>query len=131
MAHGLMYSGGLESNFADLVPGATSFTGSDGKKHDLLAWPPDVNGLRIWYMEKPGKHFVAVRVKDDKADVVLAHPLLLDPAKHMGHGKRFSAEPVVVDDEMALVILGDMLAKNPELRDALKGMRERLPVRKK
>lgn len=129
MQHGLMYGGGLETNFADLAPGATSFVGSDGKKHEFRPWPPEVDGLRIWYMEKPGKHFVAVRVKDDKADVVLPHPLLLDPAKHMGHGKRFSAEPVVVDDEMALVILGDMLAKNPELRDALKGMRERLPKR--
>lgn len=131
MQHGLMYGGGLETNFADLVPGATGFVGSDGKKHNHLPWPPEVNGLRIWYMEKPGKHFVAVRVKDDKADVVLPHPLLLEPSKHMGHGKRFSAEPVVVDDEMALVILADMLVKNPELRDDLRGLRDRIPKRTK
>jgi hypothetical protein len=82
--------------------------------------------MRIWYMEKPGKHFVAVRLQSGATDVVLPTPLLLDPAKHMGHGKRFSAEPVVIDDEMALVILGDILARNPQLRDQLKGIRDTL-----
>lgn len=129
MQHGLMYSGGFETNYSTLKPGATAFTGTDGKQHELRAWPPEVDGLKIWYMEQPGKHFYAVRVKDAASDVVLKHPILLQPGRHMGHGKRFSPEATVVDDEMALVILGDMLAKNSELRAELKAMRDKLPQR--
>ena len=124
MQHGLMYCGGFESNFANLKPGATSFTGSDGATHQLRAWPPEVDGLRIWYMEKPGKHFVAVRMQHGSTDIVLPNPLLLEPAKHMGHGKRFAPEPTIIDDEAALVILGDSLARNPDLRDGLKKIRD-------
>ena len=124
MQHGLMYSGAFETNFADLKPGATGFIGSDGANHEHRAWPAEVDGVRIWYMEKPGKHFVAVRLQRGATDIVLPNPLLLDPAAHMGHGKRFSAEPVVIDDEMILVILGDVLRKNPELRNQLATLRE-------
>ena len=81
-------------------------------------------GLQIWYMEKPGKHFVAVRIKHGATDLVLPTPVLLEPARHMGHGKRFSPEPIVINDEMVLVVLGDLLAKNPQLRDELKVMRD-------
>ena len=124
MLHGLMYGGGFETNFPLLKPGATSFTGSDGAQHNFHPWPADVDGMHIWYMEKPGKHFVAVRVQFGQVDAVLPSPVLLEPAKHMGHGKRFSAEPTVIDDEMAVVILGDMLVRNPDLRDKLKKIRD-------
>ncbi|HYV97957.1 MAG TPA: hypothetical protein VE967_10915 [Gemmatimonadaceae bacterium] len=126
MQHGLMYSGAYETNYPTLKPGATGFTGSDGAVHEHRPWPPEVDGIRIWYMEQPGKHFYAVRVKDDKADLVLKHPILLEPGKHMGHGKRFSPEPTVVDTEMAVVILGDILAKNPDVRNELAGIRQRI-----
>ena len=126
MHHSLTYSGAFETNFAALKPGATAFTGTDGAQHSHHPSPPDVDGLRFYYMEKPGKHFVAVRIVGGGADVVLPNPLLLEASKHMGHGKRFGAEPTVVDDEMALVILGDVLARNPPLRDALKAMRDKL-----
>lgn len=128
MQHGLMYSGGFETNYHLLLPGATSFVGSDGQTHQLKAWPPEVDGLQIWYLEKPGKHFVAGRVKFGTLDLVLPNPVLLEPARHMGHGKRFSPEPVVIDSEMALVVLGDILARNPELREPLKQIREGIRV---
>jgi hypothetical protein len=121
-----MYSGGIEANLPALKPGAKAFIGSDGAEHAHHPWPPDVNGIRIYYMEKPGKHFVAVRVQDAKDDFLLATPLLLDPSRHMGFGSRFSAEPTVVNDELVVVILGDVLAKNPHLRDGLKAMRDRI-----
>jgi hypothetical protein len=130
MYHGLMYSGGYEVNYPQLKPGATTFAGSDGSVREHLPWPAEVDGLRFWYMDQPGKHFYAVRVKDDEADLVIPHPVLLEPAKHMGHGKRFSPEPTVVDTEMALTILGDILAKNPDLRNELAAMRGRIGRRK-
>jgi hypothetical protein len=119
MYHGLMYSGGYEANYPSLKPGATSFTGSDGQSHTHKPWPPEIDGLKFWYMEQPGKHFYAVRVMDAEDDIVIPHPLLIEPSKHMGHGKRFSPEPTVIDTEMALQILGDILAKNPALIDYL------------
>ncbi len=61
MHHALMYHGGFERNFTRLQPGARTFLGSDGKEHTLPEWPAEVDGLRVGYMEKPGKRFVAVR----------------------------------------------------------------------
>jgi hypothetical protein len=126
MNHGLMYSGGIEANLPTLRPGATTFVGSDGTEHKHHPWPPSVNGIKIYYMEKPGKHFLAVRVQDSKDDLLVMTPLLLDPSRHMGYGNRFAAEPTVINDEHAVTILGDILAHNPHLRDGLKAMRDRI-----
>ena len=126
MRHALMYHGGFERNFPVIKPGTRTFLGSDGKEHALPDWPAEVDGIRVGYMEKPGKRFVAVRVQDDEVDVVLRHEVLLDPSSHLGHGKRFSAEPTVIADEVARVLLDD-IAKNPEQRDQLVAIRARMP----
>ena len=126
MRHCLMYHGGFERNFPNLKAGATTFQGTDGSEHQLAAVPPEVDGVRVSYMEKSGKKFAAVRVQQGKNDVVLKNELLIDPARHMGHGKRFSPEPTVIPTEMIMVILADILKKNPELRDGLNGIRNRL-----
>ncbi len=127
MRHGLRYHGGFERNYGTLEPGAQRFHGSDGTEHSLPKWPAEVDGLRVGYMEKPGKKFVAVRVEHDEADVVLRHEVLLDPSRHLGYGKRFAAEPTVITDEVARVLLDDIMAKNPEQRDALGAIRARMP----
>jgi hypothetical protein len=127
MRHGLRYQGGFERNYAALEPGAKRFQGSDGAEHPLPEWPAEVDGLRVGYMEKPGKRFVAVRVQDDAADVVLRHEVLLDPSSHLGHGKRFSPEPTVIADEVARVLLDDIIARNAEQRGELAAIRARMP----
>ncbi len=127
MRHGLRYHGGFERNYPALRPGAQRFLGSDGTERLLPEWPAEVDGLRVGYMEKPGKKFVAVRVADNEADVVLRHEVLLDPSRHMGFGKRFSAEPTIIADEVAGVLLDDIIAKNPEQRDELAAIRARMP----
>ena len=96
MLHALMYHGGFETNFQRLKPGASSFLGSDGTERTLPDWPDTAEGLRVGYMEKAGKRFVAVRVRDDDDDIVLHNELLIDPPSHMGYGKRFSAEPTLI-----------------------------------
>ncbi len=127
MRHALRYHGGFERNYATLEPGAQRFLGSDGAERLLPEWPGEVDGLRVSYMEKPGKKFVAVRVEDDEADVVLRHEVLLDPSRHMGYGKRFGAEPTIIADEVACVLLDDIITKNPEQRDELAAIRARMP----
>ena len=97
----------------------------------IPAWPAEANGLRIGYMEKAGKKFVAVRVMDDKADVMLENELVITPASHMGYGKRFSAEPTIIDDEPAQQLLKDIAKKNPNQRAELKAIRDRMPWGKK
>jgi len=116
MRHCLMYQGGFERNFAKLKPGATTFEGTDGTQHPVPAIPSEVDGVCVGYMEKSGKKFAAVRVQRGKEDVVLKHELLLDPARHMGFGKRFSPEPTMLDDEIMATLLGDIMGKNPEQR---------------
>jgi hypothetical protein len=126
MRHAFMYHGGLERNHPSLVPGATSFTGTDGYVHDLPAWPESAF-VRFGYMEKAGKKFCVVRVADAKADVVLKTEQVIEPGRHMGFGVHLSPEPTMVeDDSTILVLLEDIIKKNADQSDALLGIRDRL-----
>ena len=128
MRHCLIYQGGFERNFPNLKPGATTFQGTDGSEHPVPATPDEVDGVSVGYMEKAGKKFAAVRVQQGTNEVVLGHELLLDPARHMGYGKRFSPEPTIIDDEMMGTLLGDIMAKNPEQRNELAKIRSSFSV---
>jgi hypothetical protein len=123
-----MYHGGFERNFPNLKAGTTTFQGTDGAEHELPDSPAKCDGMRIYYMEKAGKKFAAVRVQHGKDDLILQKELLLDPARHMGYGKRFSAEPTEINDEFAAVILEDMMQVNTEQRRELVQLRSRFSV---
>lgn len=128
MRHCLLYAGGFERNFPNLTAGSTSFEGTDGAQHPLPTLPAEVDGVRVSYMEKPGKKFCAVRVQSGKNDIVLQHEVLLDPPTHMGHGKRFGHEPTIVDDEIMAVLLADIMAKNPDQKMQLANARASFSV---
>lgn len=128
MRHCLMYQGGFERNFAKLKPGATTFEGTDGTQHPVPAVPADVDGVCVGYMEKAGKKFAAVRVYRGKDDVVLKNELRLDPGRHMGFGKRFSAEPTMLDDEIMATLLADIMDKNPDQRKELSKLRSSFSI---
>jgi hypothetical protein len=128
MRHCLMYQGGFERNFNKLKSGVTTFDGTDGTPHSIPTIPAEVDGVCVGYMEKAGKKFAAVRVMRGKDDVVLKHELRLDPARHMGYGKRFSPEPTIVDDEMMAGLLGDIMAANPEQKNELAKIRSSFSV---
>jgi hypothetical protein len=125
--HALMYQGGFEANFPRLKSGARTFLGSDGSERMIPDWPDEADGLRVGYMEKAGKRFVAVRVMDGEEDIVLEHELLIDPPSHMGFGKRFSPEPTLIEDEVARRLLDDIIEKNPDQRAELLVLRGRMP----
>jgi hypothetical protein len=127
MQHALMYHGGYEANFGRLKPGITTFLGSDGSERVLQDWPEEADGLRVGYMEKSGKRFVAVRVMDDTSDVILEQELLIDPPSHLGYGKRFSPEPTLVEDEVARQLLRDIIERNPGQRKELSAIWARMP----
>ncbi len=128
MRHCLLYAGGFERNFPKLQAGATTFEGSDGAVHPLPEVPADVDGVRVSYMEKPGKKFVAVRVQSGKNDIPLKNEVLLDPPTHMGYGKRFGPEPTIVDDEAMSVLLADIMTKNPDQKMQLANARSSFSV---
>jgi hypothetical protein len=122
-----MYAGGFERNFPNLTNTTTSFEGTDGKAHDYPAWPASANGLRINYMEKHGKKFVAVRVADGINDVVLKNEMVMVPGEHFGFGVHLSGEPTLVEDSTAIMkMLEDMLKKNVENSEELLLIRTRL-----
>ena len=127
MPHALMYHGGFEANFSNMKSGAKTFISTDGSERAIPDWPAEADGLRIGYMEKAGKKFVAVRVMHGKADVMLENEMVISPPSHMGHGKRFSPEPTLIDDEPAQQLLKDIAKKNPNQRAALKAIRDRMP----
>src|SRR5690349_3257154 len=131
MSHALMYHGSFEANFSKMKSGATTFLGSDGKEAVIPEWPDEADGLRVGYMEKAGKRFVAVRVMDDKSDVMLGNEMLIDPPSHMGYGKRFSGEPTVIEDDAAKMLLNAIIEKNPDQRAELTAIRDRMPWGKK
>ncbi len=121
-----MYHGGFERNFRLLKSGATTFEGTDGKVHEIPAWPESATGLRFGYMEKHGKKFCVVRILDGTADVVLANDVVLDPGRHLGFGHRLGPEPTLVeDDAVAMTLLEDIIKKNSDSPGALLAIRER------
>jgi hypothetical protein len=128
MRHGLIYHGGFERNFPTLKAGATSFSGTDGEPHELPAVPAEINGVHVWYMEKAGKKFAAVRVQRGGDDVVLENEVLLDPGRHMGFGNRFSPEPTMIENEFMATLLADITAKNPNQKAALTKIRSSFSV---
>jgi hypothetical protein len=122
-----MYAGGFERNFPNLTNASTSFEGTDGKAHDYPVWPASANGLRINYMEKHGKKFVAVRVADGINDVVLKNEMVMVPGEHFGFGVHLSGEPTLVEDSKAIMaMLEDILKKNVENSEELLLIRTRL-----
>ena len=125
MRHAIRYEGGFERNFSDLRPGATEFEGDDKERHKMAPWPKGADGLRIGFMERQGKRFVAVRVQYGATDVVLKHDVVLDPNRHLG-GHRLAAEPVRLDNDAASALLGDIIDANPEQRTELTAVREQL-----
>jgi hypothetical protein len=110
-----MYVGGFERNFPKLTTSSTSFDGTDGQPHQYQPWPSSADGLRVSYMEKHGKKFVAVRVADGQGDVVLQNEMVMVPGEHFGFGTRLSGEPTLVDDDIAMLkMLEDIIKKNAE-----------------
>lgn len=127
MNHCYMYHGGFERNFPNLKPGARTFEGTDGASHQIPPWPSSADGVCIGYMEKAGKKFMIVRVAHGATDVILPDPLVIDPARHMGHGKRFGAAPTLVDDDgIMITVLEDVMKKNPGTANALMPVRQKL-----
>jgi hypothetical protein len=121
-----MYVGGFERNFPKLTTSTTSFDGTDGQPHPYQPWPPSADGLRVSYMEKHGKKFVAVRVADSKSDVVLKNELVMVPGEHFGYGTRLSGEPTLVEDDNAMMkMLEDITKKNMEVSAELLNIRAR------
>jgi hypothetical protein len=121
-----MYVGGFERNFPTLSTSTTEFQGSDGQPRPYAPWPRSADGLRISYMEKSGKKFVAVRVADGESDVVLRNELVMVPGEHFGFGTRLSAEPTLVEDNIAIMkLLEDIIKKNRDSSDELLKIRTR------
>jgi len=125
MRHGYMYNGAFEKNYSALRPGMTTYTSTEGDVRPLREWPENVDGIRVGYMEKSGKKFYAVRVQYDDHDVVLENPVHIDPMRHMGN-RRFAADPTLVSDDEASVLLDDIIRDNPEKQPELAMMINRI-----
>jgi hypothetical protein len=113
MHHAYMYNGAFESNYSGLRPGTTAFTTTKGERRPLPPWPPQIDGIRVGYMEKAGKKFYAVRVQFESYDIVLETPVCIDPLRHMNN-QRFTAEATIVGDDEASALLDDIIRDNPD-----------------
>lgn len=125
MLHGLRYEGGYERNFPTLHRDTTEYESDDGSMCRLAPWPENVDGVRYSFMEQPGKRFLVVRVGFGDAEVLLHHPVRLDPDRHLG-GKRFSAQVITVGDRPAGELLGNILDANPDEKGELVALRDRV-----
>jgi hypothetical protein len=76
-------------------------------------------------MEKAGKKFYAVRLQFDSHDIVLSHPVAIDPLRHMNN-RRFSAQPTLVKDSEVSTLLDDVIRDNPETQPELAMMINRV-----
>jgi hypothetical protein len=113
MHHGYMYGGAYELNYDGLSTGTDSYRTTSGEAHPLPTWPEKVDGVRVWYMEKAGKKFYAVRLLFESHDIVLEHPVAIDPLRHMNN-RRFSAQPTLVNDSELSALLDDVIRENPD-----------------
>jgi hypothetical protein len=113
MRHALVYHGSFELNYDALAPGTAAYTATDRSSRPLAAAPPSVDGIIVGYMERTGKKFSAVRVRFEDRDIVLRSPVALDPMRHLG-SRRFSPRPVIIQDDVASVLLDDIVSQNPE-----------------
>lgn len=118
MRHGLMYQGAFEPNRPRLARGTTTYLSTDGTLRPLPDWPAAVDGVRIGYMERTGKKFVAVRIQFEEHDVILGEPLPIDPMRHLG-SRRLSPEPTFITDDLASHLLDDALHLNPGQEEEL------------
>jgi hypothetical protein len=125
MRHVIRFEGGFERNFAALRAGDGEYEGDDGMRHRAAPWPAEADGVRFGFMEQQGKRFLAVRLQYGDEEVVLRHPVRLDPARHLG-GRRFSARPIPLGHESAGALFADILDLNPEQRPELTALRERI-----
>jgi hypothetical protein len=123
MQHVIRFEGSFERNFAALRAGSSEYEGDDGSRHHVVPWPAEADGVRFGFMEQRGKRFLAVRVGYGDEEIVLRHPVRLDPARHLG-GQRFTAKPILLGDEPAGALLGDILDLNPEQRPELIALRD-------
>ena len=112
MRHAYRYHGAFELNYSGLQPNTTTYTSTEGDTRPLPDWPERIDGIRVGYMEKSGKKFYAVRIQYEDHDIVLEHPVYVDPLRHMNN-RRFSAAAVVVTDDEASVFLDDVIRDNP------------------
>src|SRR4051812_3552725 len=110
MNHCLTYEGAYEVNFPRLTRGMTTFIATDGKPRELAPRPAVVDGLVVGYMERSGKKFSAVRLEFEGFDIALKNAVPLDRLRHLGN-RRFSADPVVITDELVSNLLDDILAQ--------------------
>lgn len=118
MHHGYMYGGSYELNYDGLTAGSERYRSTSGEDKALPIWPESVDGVRVWYMEKAGKKFYAVRLQFESHDIVLAHPVAIDPLRHMNN-RRFSAQPTLVRDDQMTTLLDDVIRENPEAQPEL------------
>jgi hypothetical protein len=125
MQHVIRFEGGFERNFATLRADDGEYEGDDGSRQHVVPWPAEADGVRFGFMEQRGKRFLAVRVQYADDEVLLRHPVRLDPSRHLG-GRRFSARPIPIGDESAGALLGDIIDLNPEQRPELAALRERV-----
>lgn len=112
MRHALVYHGAFEHNYESLKPGARTYVASNRKPPAVSIAQPNVDGIVIGYMERAGKRFLAVRVRFEDRDVILATPVVLDRIRHLG-GRRFSPRPVEITDDLISGLMDDILGANP------------------
>jgi hypothetical protein len=125
MRHAIRFEGGFERNFAALRAGNGEYEGDDGKRLRAAPWPAEADGVRFGFLEQRGKRFLAVRLQYDGDEIVLRHPVRLDPAPHLD-GRRYSARPNPLGDEAAGALLADIIDLNPEQRPELTALRDRV-----
>ncbi len=125
MQHVLRFEGSFERNFAAADTSGGEYAGEDGNRQYAAPWPAGADGLLFGFMEQRGKRFLAVRVRYGDDEVALRHPVRLDPVRHLG-GRRFSAEPILIGDEPAGALFGDIVDLNPEQRPELTALRDRV-----
>jgi hypothetical protein len=117
MLHGVMRQGSYDANVRTMVAGGRTYV-VNGKETEVPEWPAAVDGIRFVALERR-RRLLVVRLGFADQDIVLHHPVVLDPVRHLAGGGH-PADPVaMLSDDLAERVLDDILAANPSQTNAI------------
>ena len=120
MLHTILYQGWFDQSFERFKAGNLDYARKKDGRWAVVDKPSDkVDGIILGYMQD-AEGFVAVRA----GNVILVEPVRLVPERHTD-GKRFLKAPLF-GDVAAQALLKDMMDKNPNQKDRLQALYNRV-----
>lgn len=126
MVHMMRYIGPYEINFKNLQPNPNYYINRGNKKIHIPSPPAGFCGIMFYMMEDmtSGRAEPVIVMVEN---IILYKPVAIDYERHTGDGNRVGPRGKKLMDESANKILDDVIKKNPDLKNAMVSIRQKIP----